>query len=253
MTASPPTSPTRTERAFLDANVIRGQLTNDILMSVAHRDVFEPRWSQHVLDEMRRNRPEGVSEEKIDKRIATMNKVFPKAMTSGYEDLEPQMQADPKDKHVLAAAVRSESAVLVTDNVKDFNPPSTGPNAMRVEKLSQFLSRKLQENPQQVQGALQDMVNRNKRDPRTMSQLLDKMAAQPELRAFAQNLNSVVPPDQRGTAEVLTANQRGSAASKAFSGLAPAGGAAQVPAETPQARKGDQPSQNRSKKSEKDL
>jgi hypothetical protein len=56
-----------TERAFLDANVIRGQLTNDILLSVAAQDVFEPRWSQDVIDEMRRNRPEGVSEQAIDR------------------------------------------------------------------------------------------------------------------------------------------------------------------------------------------
>ncbi|MGW1342968.1 PIN domain-containing protein [Kribbella sp. NPDC002412] len=251
MTESAPGTPSRPERAFLDANVIRGQLTNDILMSMAHRDTFEPRWSQHVLDEMRRNRPPGVSEEKIDKRIAMMNKVFPRAMTSGHEGLEPQMQADPKDKHVLAAAVHSESSVLVTDNVKDFHPPSSGPHAMRVEKLSQFLNRKLQEDPQRVQSALQDMVDRNKRDPRTMSQLIDKMATQPELRSFAQNLNSVVPPDQRGTAEVLTANQRGSAASKAFSGLPSP--AAQAPTTTPEARKGTQQSTERAKSSEQEV
>ena len=253
MTESTPTASSRPERAFLDANVIRGQLTNDILMSMADRDVFEPRWSQHVIDEMRRNRPEGVSEEKIDKRIGAMNKVFPRAMTSGHEGLEPQMQADPKDKHVLAAAVHSESAVLVTDNVKDFNPPSSGPNAMRVEKLSQFLNRKLQEDPERVQSALQDMVNRNKRDPRTMSQLIDKMATQPELRSFAQNLNSVVPPDQRGTAEVLTANQRGSARSSALDGMAPPTGAARAPVTTPQAHKGTQQSQDRSKNHEQDV
>src|SRR5262245_19540423 len=111
------------ERAFLDANVIRGQLTNDILLSVAAQDVYEPRWSQEVINEMRRNRPEGVSEHAIDRRIAQMNRFFPRAMTSEYEGLAPQMQADPKDQHVLAAAVHSGSDVLVTDNVKDFNPP----------------------------------------------------------------------------------------------------------------------------------
>ena len=253
MTESTPTTSSRPERAFLDANVIRGQLTNDILMSMADRDVFEPRWSQHVIDEMRRNRPEGVSEEKIDKRIGAMNKVFPRAMTGGYEGLEPQMQADPKDKHVLAAAVHSESDVLVTDNVKDFDPPSSGPNAMRVEKLSQFLNRKLEEDPQRVQSALQDMVNRNKRDPRTMSQLIDKMATQPELRSFAQNLNSVVPPDQRGTAEVLTANQRGSAKSAAFDGVARPDGAAHAPTTTPEARKSTQQGLEKSKNTEQDV
>ncbi|ADB31519.1 hypothetical protein Kfla_2445 [Kribbella flavida DSM 17836] len=225
MTASEPLPPGRPERAFLDANVIRGQLTNDILLSMAARDVFEPRWSQQVLDEMRRNRPPGVPGDRIDKRITAMNRYFPRAMTSGHEGLALRMQADDKDKHVLAGAVHSGSEVLVTDNVKDFHPPSTGPDKMRVEKLSRFLNRKLEENPGRVQSALQDLVRRNQRDPRTMSALIDKMAGQPELRAFAQKLNSVVPPDQRGTAEVLTANQRRSAQSIALDGMADARGA----------------------------
>jgi len=233
--------------------VIRGQLTNDILLSMAEQEVFEPKWSQHVIDEMRRNRPPGVSEEKIDKRIAAMNKYFPRAMTTGHEGLEPQMQADPKDKHVLAGAVHSRSDVLVTDNTKDFHPPSTGPHAMRVEKLSQFLSRKLAEDPERVQGALQEMLDGNRRDPRTMPQLLDKMATQPELRGFAQKLNAAVPPEQRGSAEVLTANQRGSAKSAALDGVAPPTGAADAPTRTPEARRSTQQNQEKSKGAEQDV
>lgn len=218
MTESLSPNQAQPERVFLDANVIRGQLTNDILMSMAHNDVFDPRWSQGVLDEMRRNRPPAVSEAKIDKRIGRMNQVFPDAMTSGHEGLEPQMQADSKDRHVLAAAVHSGSTVLVTENVKDFDPPATGPNAMRVETLSQFLTRKLEERPDRVLAAMQKMVDRHEFDPRTMPALLDKMAGLPELRAFAQKLNAAVPEDQRGTAPVLTANQRRSAKSIALDG-----------------------------------
>jgi len=205
VTESTSPSSTRPERAFLDANVIRGQLTNDVLLSLAERDVFEPRWSQHVIDEMRRNRPAGVDEARIDKRIAAMNRFFPRAMTQGYEGLEQQMHADAKDKHVLAAAVHSSSNVLVTDNVKDFDPPSSGPHAMRVERLSQFLSRKLEEDSDRVLAGLGNMIRRNRRDPRTMAGLIDKMAAQHELRGFAQKLNSVVPPDHRGTHPSLAA------------------------------------------------
>jgi hypothetical protein len=135
------------------------------------------------------------------------------------------MPADPKDQHVLAAAVHSRCDVLVTDNTKDFNPPSTGPHAMRVERLSQFLNRKLIEQPDRVQAALHDLVGRNRRAPQTMSQLIDEMAEMPELRAFAQNLNAVVPADQRGTAEVLTADQRRNAESVALDGVADARGA----------------------------
>jgi hypothetical protein len=225
------------ERAFLDANVIRGHQTTDVLLSVARRGVFEPRWTQQVINEMRRNRPPGLSEAAIDKRIAAMNQAFPRAMTAApLQELQDQMQADPKDKHVLAGAVRSESHVLVTDNLKDFNPPLSGPNAMRVENLNQFLNRKLEEDPERVQEGLQDMLDRNRWEPKTMSALIDTMAEGQELRGFAQRLNTVVPPEQRGTSPVLTANQRGSATYTALKGVARPG-TTQAPATAPEARK----------------
>jgi predicted nucleic acid-binding protein len=142
VTRSRPLRGRQAEAAFLDANVIRGQLTTDVLLTLAERKIIEPYWSQTVLDEMRRNWPAGVAEERIDRRIAIMNRYFPDAMISGHEPPIPEMPADAKDQHVLAAAVHSRCAVLVTDNTKDFYPPSSGPYAMRVESMAQFLDRK---------------------------------------------------------------------------------------------------------------
>jgi len=131
---------------------------------------------------VRRNRPDGVPESSIDSRFAQMNKIFPAAMTSGYEPLMPQMQADEKDKHVLAAAVQSGSGVLVTENVKDFDPPASGHYGMQVERTSAFLSGLLEENPDQVVEAMNKMVARNRREPTTMPELIDKMASQQDLK-----------------------------------------------------------------------
>jgi hypothetical protein len=124
----------------------------------------------------------------------------------------------------------------VTDNLKDFDPPSSGPNAMRVENLNQFLNRQLTEDPNRVQRALQDMLSRYKRDPRTMSALIDTMAEGQELRGFAQKLNTVVPPEQRGTSPVLTADELGSAQYTALEGVARPG-TTQAPETAPEARK----------------
>ncbi|RZT27168.1 PIN domain-containing protein [Kribbella sp. VKM Ac-2569] len=253
MTESGTPESTAPERAFLDANVVRGQLTTDVLLSVARRGAFAPRWTQHVIDEMRRNRPPGLPEAAIDRRIANMNKAFPRAMRSAPpRDLQDQMRADPKDKHVLAGAVHSGSHVLVTDNLKDFDPPSSGPHAMRVESLNQFLVRKLEEDPGPVQAGLQDMLDRNRREPQTMSALIDTMAEGQELRGFAQKLNTVVPPEQRGSSPVLTANQRGSAQYAAFEGV-PGPGTPKAPDAAPEARKaGDSKSAERAKGAEQD-
>jgi predicted nucleic acid-binding protein len=187
---------------------------------LADADVFEPRWSQKVIDEMQKNVSKNLPEVNIDKRVKAMKTYFADAMVSAPpQELQDQMQADPKDKHVLAAAVASESDVLVTNNLKDFDPPSTGPHAMRVESLNQFLSRKLAEDPERVQAALQEMVSNYRRDPRTMSGLIDTMVETQELHDFAQELNRAVPPAQRGTSEALNTSQAGSAKSAALDGV----------------------------------
>jgi hypothetical protein len=107
---------------------------------------------------------------------------------------------------------------------------------MRVESLNHFLNRKLDEEPERVQAGLQDMVSRYKRDPRTMSALIDTMAEGKELKDFAQKPNTVVPPEQRGTLPLLTANQRGSAQYTALEGVARPG-TAQALSAAPDARK----------------
>jgi hypothetical protein len=219
--------------AFLDANVIRGQLTTDIMMSLAYERLFRPQWSEQVMDEARRNRPPGITEAAIDSRFAQMNKVFPTAMTSGYEPLMPEMQADEKDKHVLAAAVHGGSQVLVTENVKDFHPPGSGHNAMRVQRTSEFLNRLLREDPTRVIGAMNKLVARNRHDPRTMSALIDKMAAQQELKGFARGLNEVVPIEDRGTHPSFAA---GKSVRVALDGVTPPDGAATKPSQAPEVR-----------------
>ncbi|MEV0288629.1 PIN domain-containing protein [Kribbella sp. NPDC050820] len=190
-------------RAFLDANVLRGYLQTDVLLTLADHGVFQPRWSAEVLDEVRRNRPARLSEQAIARRLNQMNLAFPRSMVEAYEHLEPDMLADAKDKHVLAAAVHSKSTILVTENVKDFSPPATGPHAMPVEKTSPFLNSLLNQNPRLVVKALHEMITRTDREPNTLSTLIDKLASRNDLRGFAQQLNSVLPPDHRGTHPTL--------------------------------------------------
>jgi predicted nucleic acid-binding protein len=220
--------------AFLDANVLRGQLTTDIMLSLADRKLYEPQWSAEVLDEVKRNRPAGVTAERADARFAQMSKAFPEALVTDYQHLMPEMQADEKDKHVLAAAVHGQSDVLVTENTKDFAPPTSGPHAMKVERTSEFLNKMLEENPDQVVDAMQRMVDRNRRAPQTMPELIDKMATQQDLKGFAHKLNGMVPAEKQGSHPNLQATQ---AAKVALDGTAPAGKAVSAPGVAPEARK----------------
>jgi predicted nucleic acid-binding protein len=222
-------------------------LTTDVVLSLAHARLLTPKWSAHVLEEVKRNRPEGVAAERIDARFARMNEVFPAAMTSGYEGLMPQMQADDKDRHVLAAAVHSRATVLVTENVKDFRPPPVGRDAIRVERTSDFLIRVLAESPDRVIAALESMVKRNRREPRTIPELIDKMASQPDLEGFAHRLNDAVPAEMRGSHPNLRTAQSVQAATD---GLTSPVVAARMRSTTSQARR---PAQHQSTSAERKI
>lgn len=61
--------------------VIRGQLTTDILMSMAATRAIDLRWSDEVMGEARDHRPDGVSEEAIQPRFRH-DEPFPPARQS---------------------------------------------------------------------------------------------------------------------------------------------------------------------------
>lgn len=50
----------------------------------------------------------------------TMKAAFPEAMVEVPVELEEMIANDPKDRHVLAAAVKAKADVIVTDNLTDF-------------------------------------------------------------------------------------------------------------------------------------
>lgn len=49
-----------------------------------------------------------------------MNEAFPEADVEGYETIVPLLTNEPKDRHVLAAAIHARADFLVTFNVRDF-------------------------------------------------------------------------------------------------------------------------------------
>ncbi|MEV4261500.1 PIN domain-containing protein [Kribbella sp. NPDC049584] len=184
MTESPYLRTSDLERAFLDASVLRSRYTSAVLLSLADQDIFEPRWTQRVVDELRRT---GVP----DQRIARMNQAFERAMIEPPpRGLHDEVRATPKYQHVLAGAVQSKSQVLVTGSRTEFDPPSTGPYAMRVEGVNQFLNRKLEEDPHRVLDGLQTVLAGSGRERATLATLIIAPDGEHELRSFAEKLNA---------------------------------------------------------------
>lgn len=80
----------------------------DTLLRLAEDPAFYiPKWSDDILRELRSTLQRmGYPAAQADRRVAAMETAFEDARVNGYECLVDSMTSDPKDRHVLAAAVR---------------------------------------------------------------------------------------------------------------------------------------------------
>jgi hypothetical protein len=129
---------------MLDACVLAPMPVADTLLRLAEEPAFyTPKWSAHVFDELRRTLRSRFrySDEQVTRRLAAMESAFPGAMVSGYESLIPAMGNDPKDRHVLAAAVRCGAQCIVSDNARHFPRESLAPFDLACLTADDFLRR----------------------------------------------------------------------------------------------------------------
>jgi predicted nucleic acid-binding protein len=122
----------------LDANVLIPNALCDLLLRLAEEDVFRPRWSDDILDEVRRNLPQ-VDPRAIDHRIRCMNAAFDDALVDDFHHLIAEMTNHPKDRHVLAAAVVADADRIITCNLKDFPRAACERYGVEVEHPDDFL------------------------------------------------------------------------------------------------------------------
>jgi len=164
--------------AYLDTNVLYGATLCDTMLRIAEQGAYRPHWSEDVLGELVEVlvREAGILRARADRRVAQMQRAFPLAAVENYDLLVDAMTCDPKDRHVLAAAVAARCEVVVTFNVKDFPPESTDPHQISVVTPDTFLLDQLDLHPPMVRRALLGQVTEANRPPLTMGQLLASLA-----------------------------------------------------------------------------
>jgi predicted nucleic acid-binding protein len=96
----------------------------DLLLRLADKGLYLIRWSEETLVELDRTltQKQKVKKAKINRLIKALKKAFPSVTVSNkeYDSLIPQLQNDPKDRHVLATALVTGAKIIVTPNLKDF-------------------------------------------------------------------------------------------------------------------------------------
>ncbi|MDA1379377.1 PIN domain-containing protein [Plesiomonas shigelloides subsp. oncorhynchi] len=90
--------------------------------------LYQPKWSAIIEDEWQRNLLADRTDltlEQVQRTATLMNKAVPDAMITGFEPLiDSIVLPDVDDRHVVAAAVRSNAEIIVTLNLKDFPTPA---------------------------------------------------------------------------------------------------------------------------------
>jgi predicted nucleic acid-binding protein len=127
--------------AVLDTCVLAPMPLCDTLLRLAEDPAFYiPRWTEDILRELRSTLLRmGYTEAQATRRISAMETAFEEAKVTGYECLVGSMTNDPKDRHVLAAAVRGAAHAIITDNVRHFPPASLAPYDIGVITPDDFL------------------------------------------------------------------------------------------------------------------
>lgn len=146
--------------AVLDTNVIFPVVTRDLLFWFAHYELYTPKWSNNIFDEWRNVMTRrGVSEEEAMKRVQKANDAFPDALVKNYASLIRTLDLpDQNDCHVLAAAIKTNADIIVTNNLKDFPATYLDSFGLKAKKADDFLTDVIDLNPVEATKAFQEMV-----------------------------------------------------------------------------------------------
>jgi hypothetical protein len=145
----------------IDACVLANHGVCDLLLRLAESPrLYCPRWSVRILEETNRTQVKRLNwpatlAEHWGKEVA---RHFPEALVEEAACLDPLLVNHPKDRHVLASAIRSGSATIVTFNLKDFSPAAVSPWDIRAVHPSEFLIKLYDVNPNLVLARVAEMA-----------------------------------------------------------------------------------------------
>lgn len=175
----------------LDTNVIYPLATRDLLFWFAYYDLYTPKWSKHIFDEWEKvMKRKNLKEEEIKKRMQTAHLAFPDALVKNYDSLIHGLNLpDENDRHVLAAAIKTNANLIVTNNLKDFPADYLSTFGLTAKTADDFLTDIIDINPEEAVKAFREMVLNRKNPDLDEYELLDIFRKQ-GLNATADYLHS---------------------------------------------------------------
>jgi len=175
----------------LDACVLIPAALRDTLLRAAEYRLYRVFWSEAILDEVRRNLvadhltdPPGAA-----RLVAQLRRAFPGSPVEGYGPLLPLMPNDPKDRHVLAAAVKAGAQVVVTRNLADFPAAALEPFGVEAQSPDEFLVHLFDLAPRLMARIVVEQTADKRRQPALIRDTLNALAV--EAPAFVQRVRQL--------------------------------------------------------------
>jgi PIN domain len=199
-------------RGVIDASVLYAEPVRSFLLWVAAEGGFAPLWTPRILEETRSNllQQDAITAEQWSRLRDAMCEAFPDATIdqAAVDELTPTMPNHEKDRHVLAAAVVGDADVVVTSNLRHFQPTDLEALGKRALSPDELLCEALAADPFSALAAVELQVSvMRKPRPWTQAELLGLFAglgrSDPPLPAFAAavaqalRIASVPPPEER--------------------------------------------------------
>ncbi len=175
--------------ATYDACVLHPAGLRDLLVRLATTGLFRAHWSTDILDEMVRSilrrRPD-LTAAQLDRTRELMCNAVADCLTTGYEELiEGLHLPDPDDRHVLAAAIRSGSQVIVTENLTDFPADVLEKYNIEAQTPDVFVLHLIDLSPRLVFGVLEAQAADLRNPPMSVGELLERLSSSSLPRSVA--------------------------------------------------------------------
>lgn len=172
--------------ALVDACVLAGALKRNLILSLAEAEFFRVRWSARIMDETeaaimdirQRQGHHGSAKADAHRSRTSMENAFRESCIADFENLIaiPDLP-DPNDLHVIAAAVKTRAAVIVTDNIADFPDSILARYNLFARSADDFIADAVDLDLPRALAALEAMRRRFQKPELTREALLLRMEA----------------------------------------------------------------------------
>ena len=190
----------------LDACVLYAASLRDTLLRFAAAEFYDLLWSERILAEAERNLIADGRVNEIGARHLrdALDRAFDGATVpaEAIAGLEAAMTNNPKDRHVLAAAVASQAQAVITTNLKDFPEGASLPYGIEILHPDEFLMVLYGLDPELAVTIISEQAADLRNPPKTIREILDTLAV--TVPTFAAAILSELP--QAPVAVAVTRN-----------------------------------------------